>query len=393
MSIKHFIGGLILIFFTACSGSGSKEFTVKGKMVGRSASIIYLEEVPMATMQRVLIDSVKPDKDGSFKLQAKAEEETIFNIRVENQEYPAASLVNDAATVSLTLHYNPAGLDFPDRYEVTGSPLSNSLQAYMLVFNKQLEQVFVLGKELDSLQKAPVVIKPAIDALVANRSLLIQAVQQTTDSTLNSTTNPAFTMLVLGYYQSMAGNPAVGLSGYTMEQVQSLVKKLIDKNPKHKGLEAVSIMIAEQPKAPQGLIGQTAPEFSLPDPNGKMISLSSLRGRYVLVDFWASWCKPCRMENPTVVEAYAKFKNRNFTVLGVSLDKPEGKNDWMNAVMKDRLTWTQVSDLQYWKSPVVALYNIEGIPYNVLIDPDGKVVAESLRGQQLAATLEQVLPK
>jgi len=347
----------------------------------------------MATMQRVLIDSVKPDKDGSFKLQAKAEEETIFNIRVENQEYPAASLVNDAATVSLTLHYNPAGLDFPDRYEVTGSPLSNSLQAYMLVFNKQLEQVFVLGKELDSLQKAPVVIKPAIDALVANRSLLIQAVQQTTDSTLNSTTNPAFTMLVLGYYQSMAGNPAVGLSGYTMEQVQSLVKKLIDKNPKHKGLEAVSIMIAEQPKAPQGLIGQTAPEFSLPDPNGKMISLSSLRGRYVLVDFWASWCKPCRMENPTVVEAYAKFKNRNFTVLGVSLDKPEGKNDWMNAVMKDRLTWTQVSDLQYWKSPVVALYNIEGIPYNVLIDPDGKVVAESLRGQQLAATLEQVLPK
>jgi len=393
MSIQQFIGGLILIFVAACAGNGAKKFTVNGKMMDRSASIIYLEEVPMATMQRVLIDSVKPDKDGAFTLQAKAEEETIFNIRVENQEYPAASLVNDAAAVSLTLYYNPDSLDFPDRYDVAGSPLSKSLQAYMLVFKKQLEQVFVLGKQLNSLQQAPVVIKPAIEELAAKRSLLIQSVRQTTDSTLNSTTNPAFTMLVLGYYQSMAGNPALGLSGYTMEQVQSMVKRLSAKNPKHKGLEAVSIMIAAQPKAPQGLIGQTAPEFSLPDPNGKMISLSSLRGRYVLVDFWASWCKPCRMENPTVVEAYARFKNRNFTVLGVSLDKPDGKNDWMNAVMKDRLTWTQVSDLQYWESPVVPLYNIQGIPYNVLIDPAGKIVAESLRGQQLAATLEQVLTK
>ena len=93
------------------------------------------------------------------------------------------------------------------------------------------------------------------------------------------------------------------------------------------------------------------------------------------------------------LDAYARFKNRNFTVLGVSLDQPEGKDDWMNAVMKDRLTWTQVSDLQYWNSPVVPLYNIQGIPYNVLVDPNGKVVAESLRGEQLAATLEQVLPK
>ena len=347
----------------------------------------------MATMQRVLVDSVTPDQDGSFTLQTKAEEETIYNVRVEKQDYPAASLVNDATAVSLSLFYNPANLDFPDRYEVTGSPLSKSLQAYMLAFNKQLEQVFVLGKQLDSLQQAAVVAPSTIAEVETKRSFLVQAVRQATDSALNANTNPAFSMLVLGYYQSMAGNPTVGLLGYSMEEVKSLVKKLSDKNPKHKGLEAVSIMMAAQPKAPQGLVGQSAPEFSLPDPNGKMISLSSFRGRYVLVDFWASWCKPCRMENPTVVDAYARFKNRNFTVLGVSLDQPDGKDDWMNAVMKDRLTWTQVSDLQYWNSPVVPLYNIQGIPYNVLVDPNGKVVAESLRGEQLAATLEQVLPK
>ena len=393
MSITRVFVGLLLILLSACTGAGSKKFIVNGKIMGRTASKIYLEEVPMATMQRVLVDSVTPDQDGSFKLQAKAEEETVYNVRVEKQDYPAASLINDEATVSLSLFYNPANLDFPDRYDVTGSPLSKSLQAYMLGFNKKLEQVFVLGKQLDSLRQTPAVLQAIIAEAESKRSLLIQGVRQTTDSTLNANTNPAFSMLVLGYYQSMAGNPTVGLPGYSMEEVKSLVKRLSDKNPTHKGLEAVSIMMAVQPKAPQGLVGQTAPEFSLPDPNGKLISLSSFRGRYVLVDFWASWCKPCRMENPTVVEAYARFKNRNFTVLGVSLDQPDGKDDWMNAVMKDRLAWTQVSDLQYWNSPVVPLYNIQGIPYNVLVDPNGKVVAESLRGEQLAATLEQVLPK
>lgn len=393
MSITRLSAGLLLILLTACTGIGSKKFTVNGKITGRTASIIYLEEVPMATMQRVLVDSVTPDQDGSFTLQTRAEEETIYNVRVEKQDYPAASLVNDATAVSLSLFYNPANLDFPDRYEVTGSPLSKSLQTYMLAFNKQLEQVFVLGKQLDSLQQAAVVAPSTIAEVDTKRSFLVQAVRQATDSALNANTNPAFSMLVLGYYQSMAGNPTVGLLGYSMEEVKSLVKRLSDKNPTHKGLEAVSILMAAQPKAPQGLVGQSAPEFSLPDPNGKMISLSSFRGRYVLVDFWASWCKPCRMENPTVVDAYARFKNRNFTVLGVSLDQPNGKDDWMSAVMKDRLTWTQVSDLQDWNSPVVPLYNIQGIPYNVLVDPDGKVVAESLRGEQLAATLEQVLPK
>jgi thiol-disulfide isomerase/thioredoxin len=124
-----------------------------------------------------------------------------------------------------------------------------------------------------------------------------------------------------------------------------------------------------------------------------MISLSSFRGKYVLVDFWASWCKPCRMENPVVVKAYQQFKNRNFTVLGVSLDQPGAKDDWMKAVMKDGLTWTQVSDLKFWDSAVVSLYQISGIPYNVLIDPQGKIIAESLRGDDLSATLDKLLPR
>ena len=355
--------GAALVFFASCGGLMEKQFTVNGKVKGVKPSIIYLEEVPMATMQRVVIDSIQPNQDGSFVLKAKPTEETLFNIRIDQQQYPAASLVNDVKKVDLQLYYDTANTQMTDRYEVKGSVASAALQSYLLSFNNQL-------------------LKGAKDSL-----------RIITDLALSNSESPALSMMIIGYYQSMAGNPAFGLTGFTVEEIKAQVKKLTQAYPKHKGLEAVSILLANQPKPTQGLVGQTAPEFSLPDPTGKMISLSSFRGKYVLVDFWASWCGPCRMENPNVVKAFAQFKNRNFTVLGVSLDQADGKEDWMKAVMKDNLTWTHVSDLQFWNSAVVPLYNIQGIPFNVLVDPNGKIVAESLRGEELATTLEKVLPK
>ena len=132
-----------------------------------------------------------------------------------------------------------------------------------------------------------------------------------------------------------------------------------------------------------------AADITLPDTEGKLFSLSSLKGKYVLVDFWASWCGPCRQENPNVVEAYKKFKDKNFTILGVSLDRE--KSAWLTAIKEDGLTWHQVSDLKYWNSVVVPLYNIEGIPYNVLVDPAGKIIATSLRGSDLGNKLAEVL--
>lgn len=139
-------------------------------------------------------------------------------------------------------------------------------------------------------------------------------------------------------------------------------------------------------------IGAVAPDFTLPDTAGNNLSLSSLRGKYVLVDFWASWCGPCRTENPTVVAAFNKYKDKNFTVLGVSLDRPGEKEAWMKAIADDHLEqWPHISDLQFWNSPVVDLYSIRGIPQNYLLDPEGKIITSNLRGPALEAKLAEIL--
>jgi peroxiredoxin len=136
-----------------------------------------------------------------------------------------------------------------------------------------------------------------------------------------------------------------------------------------------------------GAVGTQSIDFTQPDTTGTPVSLSSFRGKYVHVDFWASWCGPCRNENPNVVENFLKFKEKNFTVLSVSLDRPGQKEKWMEAIKVDNLTWTHVSDLQFWNNAVAQLYHIQSIPQNILVDPQGKIIGRNLRGPALQAKL------
>jgi thiol-disulfide isomerase/thioredoxin len=361
--------------------SGVKKFEVTGTISNSTARMVYLEEMPMTTMQRMVVDSALIEKDGSFKLKTGSAESRLYNIMIDGM--PLAAIINDEPSVTVNAFFGKENKQFVESYEVKGSPASQQLKEFLTEFNNRLQIIFANTQRADSVSK------------LKNNDSLLQAIDLTlqrnaveiknlSSSAIKKSNNAALSMFILGYYQGLAGNPAYMLEPMSKQDVTAVVEETVKKFPEHKGVAAIHESLL-------GWVGKMAPEFSLPDPNGKEIKLSSFRGKYVLVDFWASWCKPCRMENPFVVKAYNRFKDKNFTVLGVSLDSNGKKDEWMKAVMKDSLTWAHVSDLMYWSSPVIPLYKIEGIPFNVLVDPEGKVIAQALRGEELEKKLETVL--
>jgi peroxiredoxin len=167
--------------------------------------------------------------------------------------------------------------------------------------------------------------------------------------------------------------------------IDALITKL---NENYPGTIAILKMKQQLDEMRALAVGQVAPDIVLPDPSGKTTKLSDLKGKYVLIDFWAAWCKPCRQENPNVVRLFNQYNSKGFEVFGVSLDR--SREDWVKAIADDRLTWTQVSDLQYFNSAAAVLYQIQAIPATYLVDPDGKIIAKDLRGPSLEAKLAEL---
>ncbi len=178
---------------------------------------------------------------------------------------------------------------------------------------------------------------------MAEQKAMAEKIKKYSEEALSKPTILHLTLFELGYYQSTANGSGFGLQPLSNDQVNEIVNRTAARFPSHQAIAAIKSSLDQQKnKVVAGSwVGKEAPDFSLPDVNGNQVKLSSFKGKYVLVDFWASWCGPCRIENPNVVKAYNQFKNKNFTVLGVSLDRPGQKDKWLKAIEDDQLTWTQ----------------------------------------------------
>jgi len=363
---------LVLLAAASCKRTEknvSFNFTVLSNTENQSVylDLIELEGEPI-TMDTAIAEMGK----AVFALQGGAvDPEALYRVRFEKtQAY--FLVIPDKLSINVT-----ADLKSPDLFS-SNSGGSNSFKALLAGFNARLQ-------EIDSVRNAIVAKGEAMDSsrvvLETGFREKITAAGSFLLNYADTTETPAVAIYALGMSRNLV----------SPDQIKPALNAIAKRFPKSTKIAKLAGDLDNQtaPKQSEDFVGKEAPLFEMPDLNGKTISLASLRGKYVLVDFWASWCKPCRMENPKVVSAYQQFKDKNFTVLGVSLDKDKGA--WVNAIKEDGLTWTHISDLKQWESSVVPLYQIEGIPFNVLLDPQGKIIAKGLRGEELLAKLAEIL--
>jgi peroxiredoxin len=375
------------LFLASCSQQTEKgDFVINAHIDNAPLGKIYLEELTLQEA-KIVDTAVIKDASGKFTLKGMLPEQALYRIRfAENNRFILLGL--DAGTMSIEGDYNHL-----EQVKIENSEASSEIQQLLNDASAKNQALTAEMKTLDSLYQAKTpdsILKPRVTAFETKQKDLEQFIMKTA----TETKSPA----VAAFALSMVSTPALLQDQKVIADIKkrfpentlitSFTDKLTEISQKNAS-PGQDAMQGEEENMTAVKIGQVAPDFTLPDLSGKATSLSSFKGKYVLVDFWASWCKPCRMENPNVVQAYNTYKNKNFTILGVSLDRT--KEAWAKAIQADGLTWSHVSDLKFWESAVVPLYGLNSIPSNMLLDPEGKVIAIGLRGPELQAKLQEVL--
>jgi len=361
------------------SKPGSFTYSVKGNVLNNGDSYVYLEEIRDKTW--ITIDSSKLE-DGGFAFTGSKDNVDIYRLRFT--DFKNLPILLNGDTIAVTVDAKDpltTAVYKGSKDNTTYSDFNKRIIAFNVEHSK-------LKAMLDSMKQVSTTSIVAVNCMNQIKALEAEFNAYVRESISNNTSSPiVFSML---NYSDIEGD---------FPFIESVTTKIKQQQPAYKYTkdwvafvaQQKSLIAAKQAKEKDNpaAVGKEAPEFVLPDTKGKMVRLSSFRGKYVLLDFWASWCGPCRQESPNVVRAYNKYKGSKFDILSVSLDND--KDAWLKAIDKDQLTWTHVSDLNAWESTVVRLYHVEGIPATFLIDPKGVVVARDLRGSELDQKLEELL--
>lgn len=372
-----YVSILMFSFLASCGSSVPKDYFMKGEFPAGAGKTIIFEKVVVG--EPVFIDSAHIEKNGAFYVVKKPTEKNYYRLRLKSslpKSANPAEMVYFITGPEEKITFISKGASISDDYKVEGSPESQKLNEITLKIKGVQKLNDSLNTEFQAITDPNVRSMKAIEfQQIANQRLAAQAdyIKKVVDE------NP----------KSLVSLEAVG----QLDQAQyfdyhkKVAANLGAAYPDNGFVKNFVTMVSSKGSTSAG--GE-APEIDLPNPDGKNVKLSSLRGKYVLIDFWASWCRPCRMENPNLVNAYAKYKSKGLEIYGVSLDRDQAA--WVTAIAQDNLTWIHVSDLQYWNSAAAKLYNVSSIPKSFLLDKEGKIIASDLRGPLLEQKLAELMP-